>query len=109
LAVLPIGIWWGRQHIVEPAREGRIEIEPSSLELGAIWETEQFPWRVRLHNPTSQSIEIVEIALPPGQGQATPTHCTLPPRETQDIDLTLNLASFRVPQERRFEHDESSY
>jgi len=77
-----------------------LEISPSALDFGKVWEAKDFQCTLPLQNVTESPIEITHFAASCECVSVLPSTLVIPARERRVIVVTINLTSKR-PQERR--------
>jgi hypothetical protein len=75
-----------------------LEADPGSLDLGTVWLTHRHSHTLSLHNPSSQSIEILGFAAGCSCTDVFPTSVIVPPNSSCDISLHFNLLKAGIPQ-----------
>lgn len=82
-----------RSPIYSPERETQhvaLHIDPTHLDFGEVWETDQFEWQVPVRNSSSEPIRAVSGASSCACASATPT-VVIPPGGTAEMKFRIDL------------------
>ena len=68
-----------------------LEVTPESLDFGKVDATTDFPWKLRVTNVSSRTVQIADIRASCGCTQVTPSSFGMEPGESRDVELRMNL------------------
>ena len=68
-----------------------LEVTPESLDFGKVDATTDFPWKLRVTNVSSRTVQIADIRASCGCTQVTPSSFGMEPGESHDVELRMNL------------------
>ncbi len=71
-------------------------VSPEELDFGSVFARDQFPWKLHIKNPGSQTVEVIDLRPSCGCTKVTPTSLTISPGETREVQLTLDLTKVRA-------------
>ena len=71
-------------------------VSPEELDFGSVFARDQFPWKLHIRNPGSQTVEVIDLRPSCGCTKVTPTSLTISPGETREVQLTLDLTKVRA-------------
>ena len=92
LIVIAIGgYFFGNRTSTTERRRPLLEVTPESLDFGKVDATTDFPWKLRVTNVSSRTVQIADIRASCGCTQVTPSSFGMEPGESHDVELRMNL------------------
>ncbi len=92
LMVIAIGGYFFSNKTSTPQRQRPVlEVTPESLDFGKVDSTTDFPWKLRVTNVSSRTVQVSDIRASCGCTKVTPSNFDMEPGETRDVELRMNL------------------
>lgn len=90
LSGMPI-CWWRCEAASPTTGEVGLTVSDDALDFGEVWEQPEFEWNVPIRNTSSRYIEIRDIQVSCGCREVKRNWLVLPPNQTQNVRLVLDL------------------
>jgi len=85
------GVWAARWVPREPQAADTFGETEQTLDLGILWEQEDYLFHLAIHNPTDRVVRIVQFSSSCSCSSIEPHAFVLEPRSAQTVTVTLNL------------------
>lgn len=70
---------------------GALQIDPELLEIGRVWEQANLPWSLRIHNTSSEDIDVLDIATSCRCATVAPDRFTVKAKSFETISVNLDV------------------
>ncbi len=98
LVAIVSGFWCGWRQTGQEVSHAFLEVNPVSLQMGAIWAQDHFTWGVTVNNPSKETVHVSRIeASCSCISSVTPKSFSLNPNKHINIQITANLNHFLPP------------
>jgi hypothetical protein len=101
LAACAVAYWFGVAHKGTGADNTGLRVAPEHLNLGEVWEEEQFRWVVPVTNSSGEDVEVVKFATSCNCLSVEPRAVVIPAGQTVGLNLVLNLTGKSSQQANR--------